>query len=306
MEINCNVIKDILPLYADDLVCTETKGVVEAHLDCCESCKQTLKAMRFQPQVGCEAMMAGMKRVSTEIHKAKVWTVTTAVLLVVTVAVSLIVFLTFPVWASAEDAIEKVECLDDGSIKVYFTEQCGGIISTGRHGDHGILCNKVRWDGLFSRNLPDGMNDASYGHFTIIGNTVVDGETTRFAKDNNLWYINSQNGTADTLIWNSGDAAEGIQMLEMSYILLMVVVCVAAAFAVTALAGILLRNRPCGLAFQNRAAVFGSFCLSSLIVTSGKFMVYEEFWMKMSVIAILTVLMSATVLCWLHLSRLKK
>jgi hypothetical protein len=35
-------------------------------------------------------------------------------------------------------------------------------------------------------------------------------------------------------------------------------------------------------------------------------MVYEELWMKLSIIGILMVLMSATVLCGLRLLRLKK
>lgn len=45
-EINCNIIKDILPLYVDGVVSDDTKEMVEKHLDCCEECKKELELMK--------------------------------------------------------------------------------------------------------------------------------------------------------------------------------------------------------------------------------------------------------------------
>jgi hypothetical protein len=306
MEISCNVIKDILPLYAEDMTGDETKELIEGHLCSCKDCQNALLELKVKPEETSDMKMAGMKRVSDGIRKTKLWTVATAVLLVITILASLTAFLTFPVWATAEEAIKEVECLEDGRIKVYFTEQCAGIISRGAHENRGILCKKERWDGLFPRKLPEGMNDASYGNYMILGNTTIDGEVSQYAKDVNIWYVDYHTGIADTLLWDSGDAGEEIPMLEMSYSLLWIFTGVAAAFLLTALLGFLLRKKASGRFFQNRAAVFGSFCVSSLVVTSGQFMVYEELWMKLSIIGILMVLMSATVLCGLRLLRLKK
>ncbi len=39
-EINCNIIKDILPLYVDGVVSDDTKEIVEEHLEHCEECKK--------------------------------------------------------------------------------------------------------------------------------------------------------------------------------------------------------------------------------------------------------------------------
>ena len=306
MELSCNVIKDILPLYAEDMTSDDTKKLIECHLRSCEDCKNALAELKEKPEETNEKKMAGLKRVSDGIKKTNLWTVATAVLLVITILASLTTFLTFPVWATAEETIEKVECLEDDRIKVYFTEQCAGVISRGTHGNRGILCKKERWDGLFPRKLPEGMNDASYGNYMILGNTITDGVLSKYAKDENIWYVDYHTGIADTLLWDSGDAGEGTQMQEMSYSLLWVFLGVAAAFLLTSLLGFLLRKRSSGRYFQNQAAVFGSFCISSLVVTSGRFMVYEDFWMKMSTIGILTVLMSATLLSGLHLWRLKK
>lgn len=45
-NINCNIIRDILPLYADDVVSEDTKTLVETHLDGCPHCQKTLDTMR--------------------------------------------------------------------------------------------------------------------------------------------------------------------------------------------------------------------------------------------------------------------
>lgn len=45
-DINCNVIRDILPLYVDNAVCEDTRRLVSGHLENCADCRQELEAMR--------------------------------------------------------------------------------------------------------------------------------------------------------------------------------------------------------------------------------------------------------------------
>lgn len=42
MKIACEVIRDLLPLYHDDVCSQESRVLVEAHLDQCEACKEEL------------------------------------------------------------------------------------------------------------------------------------------------------------------------------------------------------------------------------------------------------------------------
>ena len=44
-KITCEIIKDILPLYVDDVVSADTRTMVEAHLAECESCKKEAEVM---------------------------------------------------------------------------------------------------------------------------------------------------------------------------------------------------------------------------------------------------------------------
>lgn len=45
-EINCSIIRDILPLYVDEVVSADTKELVEEHLAECEACRRWEQTMR--------------------------------------------------------------------------------------------------------------------------------------------------------------------------------------------------------------------------------------------------------------------
>lgn len=43
---NCNVIRDLLPLYVDDCCTQESSNLVQEHLDSCKSCQRVYTAMK--------------------------------------------------------------------------------------------------------------------------------------------------------------------------------------------------------------------------------------------------------------------
>lgn len=59
-DINCNVIQDILPLYVDDVVCQDTRCVVDAHLQSCEKCRNEAAVMRSKVVVPVDTDEAGV------------------------------------------------------------------------------------------------------------------------------------------------------------------------------------------------------------------------------------------------------
>ncbi len=46
MKTECSVVRDLLPLYIEDMVCPETARYVESHLGGCPECKAELDALR--------------------------------------------------------------------------------------------------------------------------------------------------------------------------------------------------------------------------------------------------------------------
>lgn len=45
-KVSCNIIRDILPLYLDDVVSDETKEMVEEHLQSCAACREEASSMK--------------------------------------------------------------------------------------------------------------------------------------------------------------------------------------------------------------------------------------------------------------------
>lgn len=45
MKISCEVVKDLLPLYHDNVCSKESKIIVEEHLDFCDNCRVELEIM---------------------------------------------------------------------------------------------------------------------------------------------------------------------------------------------------------------------------------------------------------------------
>jgi len=46
MKMNCEIIRDLLPLYVDEVCSAQSRHLVEAHLDVCAECKKQYEAMR--------------------------------------------------------------------------------------------------------------------------------------------------------------------------------------------------------------------------------------------------------------------
>ena len=66
MKVSCDIIKDILPLYAENMVSEDTKGMVEEHLCECPDCTERLGNMRQAqklPAVAAQTDTSSMKRV---------------------------------------------------------------------------------------------------------------------------------------------------------------------------------------------------------------------------------------------------
>ena len=57
---NCNVINDLLPLYADECCSDETKALVESHTDSCLRCKARLDQM--QQEIGAQVTPTQAKK----------------------------------------------------------------------------------------------------------------------------------------------------------------------------------------------------------------------------------------------------
>lgn len=71
MSLNCGIIKDLLPLYAENICGEESREAVEAHLTACESCRSSLEGMK-QPESASPFEALPLKSISKEIKKKQI------------------------------------------------------------------------------------------------------------------------------------------------------------------------------------------------------------------------------------------
>lgn len=241
MNITCNIIKDLLPLYAEDMVSEDSKALVDDHLCGCDSCTKELAELKKAPRVPVEVETTSLKRVEDTIRKKKLLTAVTAVMALVAVLVTGTIFLMTPVYPTARQAIEGVELREDGGLAIDYASGIMGYGSTsyGSEDDEFFWCHTTRYDWLRSRLFGLKLSDMTqeeleryvqnnaregesfqqawdriqnirveYGTWMspkgsyFPNNLTGDWELVSRTADKNVWYVNPHNPSSNTLIWN--------------------------------------------------------------------------------------------------------
>ena len=91
-KINCNIIRDILPMYIDDLVCEDTKSLVEAHLKKCDACQEEYRKMANVLQMPIECEVQPIEK----LHKK--WKAEKIAAAIYTTVISLVVIMALSFW----------------------------------------------------------------------------------------------------------------------------------------------------------------------------------------------------------------
>lgn len=92
-ESKCEIIQDILPLYIDELVSSETKRFVEEHVASCNKCKNELSILKkniiCMSSVNiCEASVEPLRKIKKQIRKKKIIIILITTMMVLTLSVA--------------------------------------------------------------------------------------------------------------------------------------------------------------------------------------------------------------------------
>lgn len=137
MDISCDVIRDLLPLYAEDMVSNDSRGLVEEHLEGCDPCKKELELLKQAQKLPVDVDTHGLERVSKEIRKRKILTVLCVIATIFSLIWSGMAFVLSPIYLNAEQAIEGVELREDGALAIDLADCIMG--TGGRKYDNGDI-----------------------------------------------------------------------------------------------------------------------------------------------------------------------
>lgn len=103
MKISCEIIRDILPLYAEDMVSQATRELVEDHLKECYDCERELSELNKAKKIPVQGDASALNRVKASIRRGKVLSVGAAVMTLISLAVTGWVCWRMPVTLPLED-----------------------------------------------------------------------------------------------------------------------------------------------------------------------------------------------------------
>jgi len=128
--INCNVIRDILPLYAEDMVSEDTRALVEAHLESCGGCRDELERMRRPAEFTPDTDAAPLEHLKRSLLARRVRTIILTVLLALAAAVSAFAVLSAPNYLPYDESLAAIVESSKGKITVNFSHEVTGYSFT--------------------------------------------------------------------------------------------------------------------------------------------------------------------------------
>lgn len=128
MNMSCGVIRDLLPLYAEDLAGEESKALVAEHLESCPDCRKIYEELKTPPAPapdGAEALRA----VKKELRRKRLTAVLLAALLVFLPLFALFARSTDKIAVPWEKDLVRVESAEDGVLTLSVDGRMSGIES---------------------------------------------------------------------------------------------------------------------------------------------------------------------------------
>ena len=93
MKCKCGVIKDLLPLYVDDIVSEESREVVKEHLDACANCKKYYEKLKEDAVAPIKKNMAdekeAIRKIRSKINRKKIAAICITAMLTAAIALGL-------------------------------------------------------------------------------------------------------------------------------------------------------------------------------------------------------------------------
>ncbi|MGF7142243.1 hypothetical protein HNQ56_000653 [Anaerotaenia torta] len=208
MKMTCDVIKDLLPLYVENISSNDTRILIEEHIISCESCKKELEKLYTPKELPLDTNALPLRKLQRTLFKRKYLTIFFSALLTVLVLIIAMGYITAPKYIPySENPITITE--DNRSVIVHFKAPGARYrISKSRAEDNsGYVYSISLWDSVWIRSVyKDPFKD-----FILNPN----GETVSGV------YFSSNDGSEDILIYgkdpNPGGKRITLPRLLLSY-----------------------------------------------------------------------------------------
>ena len=256
MRKECNIVKDLLPLYAEHLVSEDTESFVEEHLKTCGECRRELKKIQTPAQLAPDVNTAPLKTLKKKLLLKKIQTIVFTAAFVLAVAISVFSVLTSPDYLPYSDRLMQVTKAPGGTISIVFDDSVTGYSCTEAldSSTNATIYQISAWNTTWDLHV------SNRGTQTVL--IPSNSET-----DIQVYYCQN-NGSEDILIYGSSDAGGGTMALPrlflMPYFLMALI-----TFAVLIILRLALRNKKAVTVWMDRAIFLPVCYMLAHICTKG-------------------------------------
>ncbi|MBR5427384.1 MAG: zf-HC2 domain-containing protein [Clostridia bacterium] len=160
MKTECCLVKDLLPLYSENMVSDETAALVAEHLNECADCAAEAERLR-QPAAEIPASKtptdeaAPLKRVKKELIRRRIAAAVLAAAIVFVAAFSAFSFVTRPNYVPFEKSGAEVHVSENGVMSVSFSERVTSYRFNGYKDaeDGAFVVEIVAWNSVWDKIL---------------------------------------------------------------------------------------------------------------------------------------------------------
>ena len=313
MKISCEIIRDILPLYAEDMVSQPTRDLVDDHLAECEGCTKELEALRKPQKLPVETDATSLKRVGESIRRRRVLAVMAVLLFVGTLLIGGALMLDATIYLSAEEAVKDI-WIEGNTVRIRWEN---GITGTGSQYDAEYPDNYavVAWTNLMNKLVPpqripyEALDEEVKAFITEEQYAAMDNTSTYEVTDPekvNFWYYDMASGEA-TMLRDGGQLHPQQPLYQDSGHIRVYVYGLALLCALSMVGGMWLRSFWYGQLAIRLGILAGSAAISAVIVTAGQLVdIYGEFTEMIVDSSIVALPMALCGLCVMQLIQLNR
>ncbi|MBE6023867.1 MAG: zf-HC2 domain-containing protein [Cellulosilyticum sp.] len=161
MKISCNIIQDLLPLYAQEISSKESEQLVEEHISKCAKCKQELERLKGNepvPVFKSEELMP-LKMMKKNIKARKRRAVMLGAMISFLIMFTIFSYLTKPIYISYEESGIKIERNEKNEIYANFTGDITAYTINQTSSENGKRIVEIKawtsiWDKILGESTP--------------------------------------------------------------------------------------------------------------------------------------------------------
>lgn len=126
MKVTCDVMRDILPLYVENMLSADSCAMVNEHVEQCNACRELLHEMKHSGAIPADANAFPFIKIKAKLRRKKAQTILFSIMLSMVVFVLAVAFLTAPEYIPYREGSVLIHEFGNGSVLVQFYDTVYG------------------------------------------------------------------------------------------------------------------------------------------------------------------------------------